>query len=107
MELIKIFKLLLYKNFLVRKRFLIKSAIFGIVLPLLLLLLGLYVRVLRVEPPEYISSVKIYPVETQKDITISVKIKQLYYAPNNEFTTSIINEMNNCLIRNNASIGKN
>ena len=105
MESIRIFKLLLFKAFLVRKRFWIKSAVVNILIPLSLLALAQCFKLLNSGTPTFVKNVTIYDVQTQQDITKPVKIWKLYYAPNTSFISEAINQTEQTFKNNHGSIG--
>ncbi|XP_076644769.1 phospholipid-transporting ATPase ABCA3 [Halictus rubicundus] len=96
---IRIFSLLLYKNFLVRLRHW-KSAIFlQCMVPIALFALIQAVRDFSVLPPRVINESTYYPIESKDELTeINTQFTYLYYVPQNEYTEKIMEDTRICLM---------
>ena len=94
METIRILILLLYKAFLVRKRFWIKTPIVGIIIPLLILLLARFGSISHPFATESLPYDKtIYHIKDPRADISHLSYNDFYYAPATELTKSIMTEL--------------
>ncbi|XP_076622006.1 phospholipid-transporting ATPase ABCA3 [Colletes latitarsis] len=95
---LRILRLLLYKNLIVRIRHW-KSAIFlQCMVPIALFVLIQAVRDFSVQPPHVIKESTYYPIETKEELTeINRDFTFLYYVPQNEDTEKIVENARRCL----------
>ncbi|XP_066601076.1 phospholipid-transporting ATPase ABCA3-like [Prorops nasuta] len=98
MEFFRIFSLIMYKNFIVRKRQWKMIFFFQMVIPLLLFLLTQAVRAFSVETPIKIPESTYYPIRNETELMerIQISYTYLYFIPNNKDTTRIIKQTRSC-----------
>lgn len=101
------FGLLLYKDFLVRKRHWKSTLILQIILPFLLFMMCLLIRDLGSQAPKNIDNDTYYPrYPLNKDFGYP-SIDRLFYAPNNTETKELMIKVGDCLYgKNNYTSGK-
>ena len=98
METLRIFKLLLSKNFLVRKRHWKMGLFVEIIIPFLLFLLIQSSRDFSADPLEHILENTTHEIITKNDLLQKFSITTtIFYVPITNFTTSIVEKMRVCL----------
>lgn len=103
-ERLRVFKLLLYKDFLVRKRHWKLGLFVETAIPLLLFVTVWGLRNLSVQTflnANYDSSI-MYPIEKRNEFLPPLGTK-IYVVPDNPFITSYMHEVQNCLGNNQYS----
>lgn len=97
MEMIKKFQLLMYKNFVIRKKQWKKTLFVEILLMLFFVFLGKSARDLMSSATQ--KTVVVYPVKSKSQLieNFTAVIEHLYFAPANSFTKSLMQKAGDCL----------
>lgn len=101
----KIFGLLMYKNFIVRKRHWRMTIFLQALIPIGLFALLQAVRDFSVQSPIVVNVNTYYPVYTQDELmkNINSALNKVYYTPKNAYTHKIMESVRYCLMLPSAS----
>ncbi|XP_058807246.1 phospholipid-transporting ATPase ABCA1-like isoform X2 [Phymastichus coffea] len=98
MEKLRIFRLLLYKNYLVRKRHWKMSLFIEILIPLLLFLLIQSCRDFSAQQPKMFENNTYYEVKTKAELLNKINyMTNIYFVPENRFTRTLMEITRSCL----------
>ena len=102
MDKLKHLKLLLYKSYIIRKRYWKQSLIVQIILPLLLFLLIQYMRSVIAKEPTVYKNVTFYEKENQtklnrESFVLNYNKFKIYYTPKNHEIDNLMKNVKNCL----------
>ncbi|XP_014205590.1 ATP-binding cassette sub-family A member 1-like [Copidosoma floridanum] len=97
-EKLRIFRLLLYKNYLTRKRYWKMGLFVEIMMPLLLFLLIQACRDFSAAQPEKFDSNTYHEIKTKTELLGTVNYMTfIYFVPENRFTRTLMEKTRNCL----------
>ena len=97
-EKLRIFRLLLYKNFLVRKRHWKMGLFVEILIPLLLFLLIQACRDFSANQPQVFENNTYYELKTKGELITKVNYMTIiYFVPENRFTRTLMEKTRSCL----------
>lgn len=97
-EWLRVFRLLLYKDFLVRKRHWKSTVIIQLVLPFLVFIMCLAIRDLSSEKPKKVDHDTYDAMKSSKDLLeYYSKVPTLLYSPNNTETHKLMKKVQKCL----------
>lgn len=98
MEKLRIFRLLLYKNYLVRKRHWKTGLFIEILMPLLLFVLIQSCRDFSAQQPQEFSNNTYYEVKTKAELLNKLNYMTIiYFVPENRFTRTLMEITRSCL----------
>lgn len=94
---LKIMELLLYKTFIIRRRYWIKGLSVEILIPALLFLLIQSMRELAIDGPRKFNDFTIYPpIPKSKFMQYKTRNYTFYYHPENNFTKTLMTTAGEC-----------
>ncbi|KAK0162596.1 hypothetical protein PV327_006362 [Microctonus hyperodae] len=97
-EKLRLFMLLMRKNFLIRKRHWIQSLVFQVLIPIGLILIGQTVRLMSNNEAEFISHNTTHNFEIEDDLMLDVPgLINVKYTPSNTITDQIMEDTRMCL----------